>query len=201
MTRAGRWQGLASPGRRAAIGGLAGAALALPAATLQAAPSGELLAALRAGRCAVLVRHAQTEPGIGDPPGFRLDVCKTQRNLSDEGRAQARRLGALLREAGVPLGPVRSSRWCRCQDTARLAFGRVEPWPVLDSFFADRSGADSQTEALRAWLKGFEGPGNAMLITHQVNVTAFTGEWVAPAEALVLGGLDGVPKLLGRFSV
>ncbi|HMS81661.1 MAG TPA: histidine phosphatase family protein, partial [Burkholderiaceae bacterium] len=78
--------------------------------------------ALRDGGCVLLLRHALTEPGVGDPPGFRIEACGTQRNLSAQGRAQAARLGASLRDAGVAIGPVRSSRWCRCLDTARLAF-------------------------------------------------------------------------------
>ena len=76
----------------------------------------------------VLMRHARTVPGVGDPPGYRLDDCRTQRNLSEEGRADARRIGQQLRALGLQPQVVRSSRWCRCLDTAREAFGRVEAW-------------------------------------------------------------------------
>ena len=85
----------------------------------------------------LLIRHAATHPGIGDPPGFRLAVCSTQRNLSDRGKREAHALGEAFRRRGIPLGPVLSSRWCRCLDTARLAFGRVEQAPMLDSMFRD----------------------------------------------------------------
>ena len=186
--------------RRAALRALAGAGALLAAPRgAGAAPAGPLLGALREGGCVLLLRHARTEPGVGDPPGFRLDDCATQRNLSADGRAQAERLGATLREAGVAIGPVLSSRWCRCVDTARLAFGRVEPWPTLDSFFADRSGAEARTAALRAWALAFRGPGNAALVTHQVNVSALLGGWIDTGETIVLRPRGDSLATLGRF--
>ena len=101
---------------------------------------GELLDQLREGGFVLLLRHAQTVPGTGDPPGFTLDDCATQRNLSDEGREQARRIGARLRKERVPVGRVLTSAWCRCRETARLLeLGPVEHLQPLDSFFEQRS--------------------------------------------------------------
>ena len=183
---------------------LPSAALAL--AVLLAAPAPVLAdaeaawSALASGGHTLLVRHAATVPGIGDPPGFRLGDCGTQRNLSAEGRAQSARLGASLRDAGVPIGPVRSSRWCRCLDTARLAFGRVEPWPALDSFFGGRTGADAQTDALRRWVLAFRGPDNAALVTHQVNATALLGGWLEMGETVVLRARGDTLETVGRFA-
>ena len=85
---------------------------------------GALWALLGRGGHAVLLRHAVTDTGVGDPPGFRLGVCATQRNLSEQGRSDARRLGEELRARRVPVAGLLSSPWCRCLDTARLAFGR-----------------------------------------------------------------------------
>ena len=98
-----------------------------------------LWALLRGGGQVVLMRHATTTPGVGDPPGFRLGDCPTQRNLTDAGRDEARRIGAAFRSRDVPVGRVLSSRWCRCLETAQLAFGRAEPWDALDSIFEDRA--------------------------------------------------------------
>ena len=84
----------------------------------------------------LLLRHAVTEPGLGDPQNFVLGDCATQRNLSAAGRVQARALGQWLRTQGIPVGEVRSSQWCRCLDTARLAFApelEIQPWPALNS--------------------------------------------------------------------
>jgi broad specificity phosphatase PhoE len=103
---------------------------------LAQAQSDALAARLVAGACVVVLRHAQTDPGIGDPPGFRLDRCDTQRNLSAEGRAQAERIGQWFKSRGLQPSAVQSSAWCRCKDTADLAFDRHRAWPALNSFFA-----------------------------------------------------------------
>ena len=146
----------------------------------------DLFARLRDGGLLVLLRHARTEPGIGDPPGFRLEDCSTQRNLDAAGREQARAIGARLRAEGVPVGRVLTSRWCRCRETAELlGVGPVEPFPGLDSFFAERGREREQTAAARAFADAWRGPGNAFMVTHQVNVTALTGVFPASGEAVV----------------
>jgi broad specificity phosphatase PhoE len=152
-------------------------------------------ARLRAAGQVVLIRHA-TAPGVGDPAGFRLDDCATQRNLSEAGREEARRLGAAFAARGVPVGRVLSSRWCRCLETARLAFGRAEPWPPLDSFFADRGREAAQTEAVRRLASERPAAGNTILVTHQVNITALAGGFPASGEMIVLA-----PQGEGRFTV
>jgi hypothetical protein len=91
-----------------------------------------LWAALKEGGHVILIRHATTDPGTGDPPGFKLGDCSTQRNLSEAGRIEARRIGDAFAQRSIPVGEVRSSRWCRCLETARIAFGSVQPWAMLD---------------------------------------------------------------------
>jgi broad specificity phosphatase PhoE len=76
-----------------------------------------------------------TDPGAGDPPGMRLDDCATQRNLSAEGRAHARRIGEAFRKMQIPVGRVLSSPWCRCVETAKLAFGGAEVSEPLSNLF------------------------------------------------------------------
>ena len=152
--------------------------------------------ALRGGGKIVLLRHASTEPGLGDPPGFRLDDCATQRNLSEAGRAEARRIGAAFVRRAVPVARVLSSRWCRCVETARLAFGRVEPWSPLDSFFDDRSREPQQTRAVLTLIAAPFTGGNLILVTHQVNITALTGIVPAMGEMVVLS-----PEPGGKFRI
>ena len=154
--------------------------------------------ALTTGGTVALIRDARA-PGTGDPPGFRLTDCTTQRNLSDEGRAEARRLGETLRGRGVTIARALSSRWCRSLDTARLAFGdRMEPFPPLDSFFGDRGQQEGQTQAVQEAIAAWRGRSGALvLVTHQVNITALTGVFPAEGEVLVLrprtgGGFDVV---------
>jgi len=153
-----------------------------------------------AGRCAILLRHARTTPGIGDPPEFQLGDCRTQRNLSDAGRAQARRFGVEFDRRGIRIDEVRSSRWCRCLDTARLALPRheVEALEALDSFFADNSTRGAQTGALDDYLGALPATRLAVLVTHMVNITALTGESPAMGEALVVRtGASETGEVLG----
>lgn len=171
--------------RRHFLAGSAG--LLLPGATLHAQPAEPATGfwdLLREGGCVVLMRHAVTVAGVGDPPGFRLDDCSSQRNLSDAGRAQARALGEAFRRERVQLAEVRSSAWCRCVDTAELAFGRHTVWAPLNSFFqvGDRA---AQTRAVLQGVAGVKAPVNWMLVTHQVNMTALTGEFPASGEVFV----------------
>lgn len=157
-----------------------------------------LAARLRDGRCAVLLRHGQTTPGVGDPPGFSLGDCRTQRNLSDEGRAASRRLGAWFQARALAPQAVRSSAWCRCKDTADLAFGRHIVWDALNSTFDDARRAASAAEAtasLRAALAAISVGRFEVWVTHQVNITALTGESVQMGEGLLV---DAAGRLQGR---
>ncbi len=157
------------------------------------------LAALDEPGTTLLLRHALTEPGIGDPPGFRLGDCASQRNLSDEGRAQARRGGERLRARAVRIDAVLSSRWCRCLETARLAFGEAAPWPALDSFFGDPGSGPARTRALAERVARHSGPGLLVMVTHQVNITAATGQVPAMGEALaVRPGPGDALRITGR---
>ncbi len=108
------------------------AAMALPARSRASTAEEAAWAALAAGGIA-LFRHALA-PGTGDPPGFRLEECSTQRNLSAEGRAQAARIGSAFRARGIAIGSVLSSPWCRARDTARIAFGGFRDEAAVSSF-------------------------------------------------------------------
>jgi phosphohistidine phosphatase SixA len=180
-------------GRRGALRRLLGATIValLPATATAADRADPALAALRSGGHVLVLRHAATVPGVGDPPGFRLGDCATQRNLSEAGRRDAEALGKALAAAGVEIGAVLSSRWCRCLDTARLAFGRVEPWAPLDSFFADRATAAAQTADVRARIAAWRGPGTLVLVTHMVNIAALDGDNVGTGEAVVFKPVAG----------
>jgi phosphohistidine phosphatase SixA len=159
--------------------------------------------ALLAGGCALLLRHAQTEPGVGDPPGFRPDQCNTQRNLSSAGREQALRIGEALRRRGVIFDEVLSSRWCRCIDTARLVAPapRTRVFEPLNSTFNDRALEPSQSEALRRYLAGLRPPRRALLVTHQVNISALAQAFVAMGEGLVVS-VDGANvNIAGRLNL
>lgn len=157
--------------------------------------------AMRAGGVVILLRHATTESGIGDPPGFTLADCSSQRNLSAAGREEARRFGERLRALGVVVDEVRSSHWCRCVDTARLAFPDIETvrWQPLDSFFGGQGSRDRQTRDALAGLAQWGGDQNQLWVTHQVNISALTGEYMAMGEAVVARPHDGRLEVIGRW--
>lgn len=165
--------------------------LALPLWALSGAQASDTAwAALRAGGVVVALRHALA-PGTFDPPEFRLGECRTQRNLNDEGRAQAQRLGPRLQRQGLKPARVRSSPWCRCMDTATLAFGTAEPWAALGS----PRGQGEQTNEehlgqLRTALAAVAPGQFEVWVTHAFVQQALVGASTAPAEGLVLR-IDG----------
>jgi broad specificity phosphatase PhoE len=148
-------------------------------------------ARLRAGGQVVLLRHASTTPGVGDPAGFRLDDCASQRNLSEAGRAEARRLGAAFRARAIPVAQVLSSPWCRCLETARLAFGTAEVWEPLSSLFASRARQAEQTRAFRALAGEPRTDGNVILVTHGANIVTFVGVSPAQGEMVIVAPQGG----------
>ncbi|MCA1790701.1 MAG: histidine phosphatase family protein [Thioalkalivibrio sp.] len=165
-----------------------------------AAGAAEVLADLSEPGTVLLLRHALA-PGTGDPPGFVLGDCSTQRNLSDTGREQARQLGERLRQAGIVQARVYSSRWCRCLETAELlGLGPVQPLPALDSFFQERSQGAARTRAARDFLRDLPVGPPVILVTHQVNITGLTGQFTASGSgvlARVPAPGDGDLEVLG----
>jgi phosphohistidine phosphatase SixA len=161
-------------------------------------------ALLRAGGLVLALRHALA-PGTFDPPQFRLGDCSTQRNLSDEGRAQARRIGQWLATRGLQPAAVRSSPWCRCVDTATLAFGRAEPWAALGSPRAGTEATNAASlQALRDALATATRQAGRfdVWVTHQFVLSDLAGVSTSSGEGLLLrAGADGRPQVLGRLLV
>ncbi len=132
----------------------------------------------------LMMRHAQTVAGIGDPEQFKLGDCSTQRNLSPEGREQAQRIGRAFAQAGIRFDEVRASQWCRTRETARLAFGSELPWPVLNSTFRNRSEQPERSRQIVEFGRTMNKSHNVMLVTHQLTITALVGNWVDSGEVL-----------------
>lgn len=143
-------------------------------------------AALRTPGHFALIRHALA-PGSFDPPGFRLDQCSTQRNLSADGRAQATRIGDLFRANGIAAASVQSSQWCRCLDTAALLrLGDVTPQPLLNSFAQNNDRATQQVPAVKAWIAGLDLARPTVMVTHQVVITALSDVFPGSGEIVVM---------------
>lgn len=155
-----------------------------------------LWALLQQGGQVVLVRHAVTDPGVGDPPGFKLDDCTTQRNLSAAGKVEAERLGAAIKAGGVPVTRVLASPWCRCRDTARIAFGGSEVEPALSNLFEYAQNRDRQLAGFRRLIAAAPKQGNLFLVTHGSTTLAFTGVSPGTAEMVIV-----TPQPSGQFRV
>jgi len=158
---------------------------------------------LKGGGQVVLIRHALTTPGVGDPEGMKIDSCSTQRNLSDEGRAHARQLGEAFRQHGVVVGRLLSSPWCRSIETAKLAFGKTpELTPALGNLFGRGGETDRQLTELRPLASQKPANGNTVMVSHGSTIVALTGISPDTGEMVVLtpqGG--GRFKLAGRMVV
>jgi phosphohistidine phosphatase SixA len=157
---------------------------------------------LRAGGVVMAFRHALA-PGTFDPPQFRLGDCSTQRNLSDEGRAQARRIGQWFEQRSLKPAKVRSSPWCRCLDTAQLAFGSAPAWPALGSprGATEATNAASLRELRTAVQQASRARGFEVWVTHMFVLSDLTGQNSQSGEGLVLkpgpgGRVDVLARLL-----
>jgi len=146
-----------------------------------------------------IMRHALA-PGTGDPAELTVGDCKTQRNLNERGRDQARANGAALRERNIEFETVLSSQWCRTRETADLlGLGPVIEAPALNSFFSDFSTRDQQTAKTRDLIKQAQTP--AMIVTHQVNISALTGQSTRSGEILIIRLTDSGADVLGRVLI
>ena len=181
-------------------------ALAALALSLIVAPMGAVAderdawTALVNGSHVALVRHGNAPPGYGDPPGFKIDDCATQRNLDELGRARARAVGEAFRQHGVQVDKILSSPLCRCLETARLmALGPVES--VLAVASSDRS--PEGLPALKQVVANWRGPGTLVLVTHAFTVKSLVGIMPEQAETVVVKPKPGDQMgmdLVGRVS-
>lgn len=170
--------------------------LLLPAS---AAADEKLWSLLKAGGQVVLIRHTITTPGAGDPPGMRLDDCSTQRNLSDAGRQHARRIGEEWRKRGIPIERVLSSPWCRCLETAQLAFGtKPQTAEALSNLFGRSENRERQVREMRALVSEYSGKGNLVLVTHGSTTAALTGISPDTGEMVVMSKGNVAGQLLVR---
>ena len=164
----------------------------------------DVIETVLSGDAIVIMRHALA-PCVSDPEIFDEDDCSTQRNLSEQGRDQAKRTGDELRRMGVEKADVFSSVWCRCVDTGELlGFGQVNVLESLNSFFVLRETEPARTGDTRLWIQQRIASNNqtpVILVSHSVNITALTGAYVSSGEALVITTDGDAINVLGSFLV
>lgn len=148
------------------------------------------------------LRWLTVAPGGFDPPDARLDDCSTQRNLDDNGRAQATRIGEAFRQNGIVVGAVLSSPRCRCLDTARLAFGRVESWNVLQGALRDQERRERQLAEMKKTIAAHRSGPPLVLVAHGSVVSDLTGLGARMGAFVVLRrGADGSHTVVGQLYV
>ena len=157
-----------------------------------------LINQLKDGEKLIFIRHAYA-PGNGDPAGFNLNDCSTQRNLSEEGRKQAQHIGEFFNKNKIEIDKVLSSEWCRCKETAKIAFKNYSTNSFLNSFYSSKfsKNKDKQVRAFNNYIKNLETKKNLILVTHYVfisevlNYGPSSGEIVVSDKNLnIIGSLE-----------
>ena len=150
------------------------------------------------GNKIILIRHSLA-PGGGDPVGFKINDCKTQRNLNNKGINQSKKIGKLFKKNKVLVDLVLTSQWCRCKDTAKYAFGDYKEFTALNSTFQSpyNKNEGKQLKELYNYVKKWNGKGkNLVLITHYSIITAVTTAVPSSGEMVIT---DKNFKVLGTI--
>ena len=149
----------------------------------------------------IMIRHALA-PGRGDPKGFKIDDCTTQRNLDEVGINQSKNIGKLFKEKQIKIDQVLSSQWCRCKDTAKYAFKNYKEFSALNSTFSapyDKN-EKKQINELKNFVKKWNGKGgNLILVTHYVVILAMTGQASSSGELIIVDKNFNVLSTINTF--
>ena len=154
--------------------------------TVKADLNQNLLKELKQGGKLIFIRHAYA-PGSGDPNNFNLSDCLTQRNLSEEGRKQSKKIGKFFKKNNIKLDKIFSSEWCRCKETALIAFENYETKSFLNSFFSPKFAKykDAQINELKEYINKWESDKNLVLVTHYVVITELLDYAPASGEIVI----------------
>ena len=157
-----------------------------------------LINTLKKGNNIIFIRHSLA-PGNGDPLGFILSDCSTQRNLNEKGIIQSKKIGNFFEKNQIPIDLVLSSEWCRCKDTAFYAFNDFKTFDALNSFYDEKFAAneDKQIKNLKKFINKWKGDKNLVLVTHYVVINSILGVGSGSGEIVVV---DKNLILQGRIS-
>ena len=146
----------------------------------------KILESLKEGKKLVFIRHA-IAPGNGDPENFNIKDCNTQRNLSENGIKQSKKIGFFFKNNKIKIDKVLSSEWCRCKDTAKYAFQNLETFDALNSFYDERFAANEakQIKDLKNYIKNWDSDENLVLITHFVVISSILNIGASSGEIII----------------
>ena len=158
-----------------------------------------LISSLQEGKKIVFIRHALA-PGNGDPENFILEDCSTQRNLNERGREQSKNIGNFFRNKNISIDKVLSSEWCRCKDTARLAFDNFETFDALNSFYDERFAMNrsKQLNNLKVFINKWNSDSNLVIVTHYVVISALLNRGTSSGEMIVT---DKKLNIIGNINI
>tara|TARA_B100001564_G_C20487211_1_gene599905 strand:+ start:9 stop:557 length:549 start_codon:yes stop_codon:yes gene_type:complete len=145
-----------------------------------------ILNSLKEGKKIIFIRHA-IAPGNGDPDNFNINDCETQRNLSEEGIEQSKNIGIFFEENKIKIDKILSSEWCRCKDTAKIAFNNFETFDSLNSFYDEKfaQNEDIQIQNLKKYIKSWKSDKNLILVTHFVVISSILNVGISSGEMII----------------
>tara|TARA_X000000368_G_scaffold219219_1_gene172953 strand:- start:343 stop:891 length:549 start_codon:yes stop_codon:yes gene_type:complete len=145
-----------------------------------------ILNSLQEGKKIIFIRHA-IAPGNGDPDNFNINDCETQRNLSEEGIEQSKNIGIFFEENKIKIDKILSSEWCRCKDTAKIAFNNFETFDSLNSFYDEKfaQNEDIQIQNLKKYIKSWKSDKNLILVTHFVVISSILNVGISSGEMII----------------
>ena len=154
---------------------------------------------LKEGKKIIFMRHALA-PGTADPKNFNIDDCSTQRNLSEEGRSQSKKIGNFFKNKNIRIDKVLSSEWCRCKDTANIAFGNFQTFSALNSFYEARfaKNKSKQIKELKNFLNNWESDSNLIIVTHFVVISELLNKGTSSGEMILT---DKKLTILGNLEI
>jgi Histidine phosphatase superfamily (branch 1) len=157
---------------------------------------------LKKGNLIILMRNSAVDEGLGDPKGNKVGDCATQLNLTDKGRAEAKKIGEEFKKRKIPIKEVLTSAFCRTKETAELAFGKADVWEALNSFYDKPQRKSEQTRLLHQRMENPPKDGtNLVLVTHGYNIVSATGLNPDPGDMLIISPAFKVGyKVLGELS-
>ena len=154
--------------------------------SIKAEISKNLIKELQNGNKLIFIRHAHA-PGGGDPLNFEINNCTTQRNLNESGKKQAKQIRDFFLNNQIPYDKVYSSEWCRCKDTAKIAFKEFETKNFLNSFFNKKfhKNKDEQMKNLKKFIRNSKDSKNIIFVTHYVVISEALGYAPSSGEVVI----------------
>jgi len=158
-----------------------------------------LINSLKDGKKIVFIRHA-IAPGSGDPKNFDIKQCTTQRNLNEDGKNQSKKIGDFFKQNKIKINKILSSEWCRCKDTAKIAFGKFETFNALNSFYEARFEKNRlrQIKDLKNFISSWESDSNLILVTHYVVIYDLLNSRVSSGEMIIT---DKKLNIIGNLEI